>query len=101
MINRRYGRRDVLRGVLGVTATAALFGTSALTAPGQALAMTEGDRFNFTELRWGNDQTHHIADGFDADVLIRWGDPIMADSPEFDVHEPDRRSPGQTVRLQQ
>ena len=84
VINTRYGRRDVLRGVLGVSATTALFGTSALIAPNEAAAATTS-RYNFSELAWGNDETHHIADGYNADVLLRWGDPITADAPEFDV----------------
>ena len=82
VINRRYGRRDVLRGALGVTATTALFGTSAMIAPSDAAAAT--DRYNFTELAWGNDETHHIADGYDAQVLLRWGDPIFEGAPELD-----------------
>ena len=30
------------------------------------------------------DEKHHVAKGYDADVLIRWGDPIFPDSPPFD-----------------
>jgi uncharacterized protein len=86
VINARYGRRDFLRGALGVSASAALFGTSAMMAPNAALAVGPAKgRFNFSELNWGNDQTHHIADDYDADVLLRWGDPITADAPAFDV----------------
>jgi secreted PhoX family phosphatase len=85
VINARYGRRDILRGVLGVSATTALFGTSAMIAPKQAAAAARDSRYIFDELAWGNDETHHIADGYAADVLLRWGDPITADAPEFDV----------------
>lgn len=85
VINRRYGRREMLKGVLGVTATTALFGTSAMIAPKQAAAAGHAGRYNFEELTWGNDETHHIAEGYNADVLLRWGDPITADAPEFDV----------------
>lgn len=84
VINARYGRRDMLKGMLGVTATTALFGTSAMIAPKQAAAGAAG-RYNFDELAWGNDEKHHIAEGYNADVLLRWGDPITADAPEFDV----------------
>ena len=86
VINARYGRRDVLRGALGVSATTALFGTSALVAPSQAEAAADGDsRYKFDELAAGNDETHHVADGYDAQILLRWGDPITADAPDFDV----------------
>ncbi|WP_192966293.1 PhoX family protein [Phycobacter azelaicus] len=86
VINARYGRRDLLKGMLGVSATSALFGTSALIAPNEAAAGSNSkDRYNFEELTWGNDETHHIAEGYDADILLRWGDPITADAPEFDV----------------
>ena len=85
VINRRYGRREVLRGALGVSAATALFGTSALVAPRQAAAMADKSRYKFDELACGNDEQHHIADGYNADVLLRWGDPITADAPDFDV----------------
>ena len=85
VIQQRYGRRGFLQGSLGVAATASLFGATALTAPKQAAAATPESRYVFDELTWGNDETHHIAEGHDADVLIRWGDPITADAPEFDV----------------
>lgn len=86
VINMRYDRRGMMRGVLGVTAGAALLGSSFLAGPGRAGAATPGDtRFRFDELAWGNDRTHHVADGYDVDVLLRWGDPILADAPEFDV----------------
>ncbi|MEL7091285.1 MAG: PhoX family phosphatase [Pseudomonadota bacterium] len=85
VIGARYGRRDFLRGALGVTATTALFGTTALTAQKAQAATAADSRYIFDELAWGNDESHHIADGYRADILVRWGDPITADAPEFDV----------------
>ena len=83
VVNRRFGRREVMRGALAVTATTALFGSTALST-GRARADTGADRYAFDELTWGNDETHHIAEGYDANVLIRWGDPIFPDVGEFD-----------------
>lgn len=83
VINRRFGRRDVLCGALGVTAMAALIGPRALTAPNQANAATPS-RYAFTELNAGVDKTHHVAEGYNADILLRWGDKIFADAPDFD-----------------
>ena len=77
VINTRYGRRDMLRGMLGVSAAASLFGTSALIAPNRATAATAPEsRYRFEELAWGNDETHHIAKGYEADVLLRRGPRI-------------------------
>ena len=85
IINARYGRRNMLKGFLGVSAATALFGTSAMSAAKNAAASaTVPSRYSFDELNWGNDETHHIADGYDADVLLRWGDPITAQGPAFD-----------------
>lgn len=93
VINARYGRRDMLKGLLGVSASTALFGTTALTAAQQANAASKdgtasaisASRYDFEELDQGNDETHHVAAGYDADILLRWGDPITADAPDFDV----------------
>ncbi|KIC08476.1 dTDP-glucose 4,6-dehydratase [Leisingera sp. ANG-M1] len=87
VIASRYGRREMLTGLLGVSASAALFGASALAAPrpaGAANAARES-RYAFNELAWGNDETHHVAEGYEAEILLRWGDPVVADAPEFDV----------------
>jgi hypothetical protein len=83
VINRRYGRRDVLRGALGVAATTTLFGSTAMLAAQKAHAAGNSS-YNFTELQSGNDDTHHVAEDYNADVLLRWGDPIHAGAPEFD-----------------
>lgn len=86
LINRRFGRRDVLRGALGVTALTALFGTTALVAADKAQAAASS-RYHFTELESGIDETHHVAEGYHADILLRWGDKIAADAREFDPRE--------------
>ncbi|MEM8793679.1 MAG: PhoX family phosphatase [Pseudomonadota bacterium] len=89
VINRRYGRREVMRGILAVSATTTLFGTTILRG---SEAQAAESRYNFEELPWGNDERHHIANGYDADVLIRWGDPIFADAPEFDPQNQSEES---------
>ena len=84
IIAARYSRRAMLKGALGVAAVTTLFGTTALTAATTKASATTASRYNFKELMAGNDETHHIAEGYDADILLRWGDPIFADAPEFD-----------------
>ena len=84
IIQRRYSRRDVVRGSLGVVAAASLFGPAALAS---SIAPAPEDRFCFEEVQAGVDKTHHVAEGYQADVLLRWGDPLFSDSPAFDPHK--------------
>lgn len=83
VVARRYSRRDMLKGSLGVTAATALFGTAALTsAAGPAKAASAA--FVFRELQAGVDETHHVAEGYEADILLRWGDPLADGLAPFD-----------------
>jgi secreted PhoX family phosphatase len=40
----------------------------------------------FTEIERGVDGYHHVAGGYNADILIRWGDPLFTNTPEFDPY---------------
>ncbi len=84
IIATRFNRRDLLRGSLAVAAISATVGTRALAANGQPVGQANGASFDFKEIEAGIDHTHHVAEGYDAQVLLRWGDPIFADAPEFD-----------------
>ncbi|HEY9055691.1 MAG TPA: PhoX family phosphatase [Aurantimonas sp.] len=85
IIAARFSRRDFLRGSLAATAIAATVSPLALVAADEAKAQgASGSRFDFTEVEAGVDETHHVAEGYDADVLLRWGDGIFPDAPEFD-----------------
>ena len=96
VIARRYNRRDVMKGALGVSA-AALFGTTSLAGCGPAeVAKTNPKAFTprgfaFKEVKAGVDETHHVAEGYETQYFLRWGDPIVADAPTFD---PYRQTPG-------
>ncbi|PBB67579.1 dTDP-glucose 4,6-dehydratase [Mesorhizobium sp. WSM4312] len=83
IIAARFSRRGFLKGSLAVSAIAATVGPLAMIAADDARA-AEGSAFTFDELEAGIDDKHHVAPGYDADVLLRWGDPLFANSPEFD-----------------
>lgn len=82
VIAARFGRRDLMKGLLAATALSAITGPLAFLSSRQAQAM--GSAFGFSEIAHGVDETHHVAPGYDADILIRWGDPVTADAPAFD-----------------
>src|SRR5690606_21200329 len=85
IIAKRFSRRSFLRGSLAVSAIAATVSPVALMTADKARAEgAAGSAFSFTEVEAGVDANHHVAEGYDADVLLRWGDGLFPDSPEFD-----------------
>jgi secreted PhoX family phosphatase len=76
IISQRLGRRDFLRGSLAVTALSSV-SLSALAASTQR-------RFGFKEIEAGVDENHHVAEGYDAKILMRWGDGVLPNAPSFD-----------------
>jgi uncharacterized protein len=83
LIATRFGRRDVLKGSLGATVIASLIEPLALMSARAAPAQ-DGTHFSFHEVSAGIDDKHYVAEGYDADVLIRWGDPVAPHAPAFD-----------------
>jgi secreted PhoX family phosphatase len=84
VIAARFGRRDIMKGALAATAIATLIGPLGLAGGRGARAATSS--FAFEEIEAGVDETHHVAPGHRAQVLLRWGDPVLADAPEFDPY---------------
>src|SRR4029079_3961607 len=83
VVAARFARRDVLKGALGVAAIATAVSPLALLAAGDAGAQATS-RFQFEEVEAGVDDNHHVAPGYDADILIRWGDPVLPGGSAFD-----------------
>ena len=84
IIAARFSRRGFLKGSLAVSAIAATVSPIALMSADEARAGEGGSAFVFDEVEAGIDDKHHVAAGYDADVLLRWGDPLFADAPDFD-----------------
>jgi secreted PhoX family phosphatase len=84
VVAARFGRRDLLKGLLGVAAISATVSPLALAAAGRAEAADELSRFPFPELTAAPDETIHVAEGHVAKVLIAWGDPVLPGAPAFD-----------------
>ena len=82
IIATRFSRRDLMRGALAVTAISSTLGPLALAASKPARAATPS--FGFAEVEAGVDANHHVAPGYQAEILIRWGDPVLPGAPGFD-----------------
>jgi secreted PhoX family phosphatase len=94
VLANRMTRRDLMRGALAVSViNTTVLPLALATGTRQVQAQpTPQPRFSFTEVASGSDQTHHVAAGYDADVLIRWGDAVLPDAPQFDPANPSAAS---------
>ena len=88
LIERQLSRRALLQGTSALLALrlTARAGTLAPAAE-HALAPTLGDApvssLGFTELPHAMAKDHAVAPGYDVQVVVRWGDPIVAGAPAF------------------
>ncbi len=73
-------RRGFLSGVVAFGSGAAAMGLGAVL-PGAAEA---SERFGFTPIPAQTDGTVHVPEGYDWQVLVRWGDPLFEDVAAFD-----------------
>jgi secreted PhoX family phosphatase len=79
----RMSRRTALKGFVTTAAVGALGGT--LTSKiALAAAGTDPSTLTFTSLEQVITENHAIAPGYNANILIRWGDPVLPGAPEFD-----------------
>jgi secreted PhoX family phosphatase len=91
VIAARFNRRDFLKGGLGTVAVAAITGSLTIAAASPSRASTPS-RFKFAEVEAGVDDNHHVAEGYSAEVLIRWGDAVLPGAPPFDPFAQSARS---------
>jgi hypothetical protein len=98
VIAQRLGRRAALRGLLGGAGAAAglaerLLSSTAAVAqvPATPRAHSSGNppgagisTLSFPELRHQSTEGDAVADGHEIQTVLRWGDPILPDAPEFD-----------------
>jgi secreted PhoX family phosphatase len=73
IVGSRLSRRAAL---MGLASTAALLATPVMWPKS---AKAAGSSLSFAELTRIYDQTHHVAPDYNANILIRWGDPIARD----------------------
>jgi len=83
LIAARIGRRDMLAGAAALLAAPA----ASIPAEAQDTGNTPDggpSTLHFPELRHQLAPRDAVAEGHEIQVVIRWGDPILADAPEFD-----------------
>ncbi|MCH7547856.1 MAG: PhoX family phosphatase [Planctomycetes bacterium] len=88
VIELRLSRREALGGLLASVAAAGVSGIpggpSNLFAATTSSSKRDASTLTFEEIDRTLTPHHRVSPGYRADVLIRWGDRVFADAPEFD-----------------
>lgn len=84
LVDARLSRRGFLGGL---AATSGLVAAGCASSSGMsAKPDMSTSPFAFDEITRGSDGTHHVPANHSADIVIRWGDALFTDSPEFDPY---------------
>ena len=81
-IGQLISRRTVLKGM----AASGAFGLFGCATSGETQASASGDGsapLGFSEIARSTDDKHHVPPGYNAQVLLRQGDPIRPGAPEY------------------
>ena len=87
VIEARLSRRGFIGGIAalgGLAAAGCATNKSDLPEEVQVEPLVPESAFNFEEIARGMDETHHVPAGYNADVVLRWGDALFKDSQAFD-----------------
>ncbi len=77
LLDQHLSRRHLLKGSAAATLATSL--------PRSLSASTDHpSSLGFSELPHGLDSQLHVAEGYESQVLLRWGDPLFSNSPIFD-----------------
>ena len=76
VLKARLSRRAVLHGAAGTSAVVTMGAAGSLFSPPASAGAASA--FDFEEVERIYDETHHVANGYSARILLRWGDPILA-----------------------
>ena len=79
IVSMALSRRELFKGVVAVGGIAAL-GDHFFNQP----AMAADSRFAFSPITTNSLDDITVPDGYSAQVVTRWGDPLWSDAPDFD-----------------
>jgi secreted PhoX family phosphatase len=87
LISRRLSRRDAMARVVGAAATVAFADQLLASAANVAEAQPAGpSTLTFPELTHQYSDRDAVAEGYEIQTVIRWGDPLVNGAPAFDVN---------------
>ncbi|GEA01252.1 dTDP-glucose 4,6-dehydratase [Alteromonas sp. KUL17] len=87
ILNRRMNRRLFLKKSALASTVAIAPSLSLPSFATSTMGSNTTSSFDFQEITHGISDQLVVAPGYDANVLIRWGEPLFTDAPAFDVNK--------------
>ncbi len=84
LIEARLNRRQTLKGLGAIAAAAMVPSLAPVLTAREARTAASVSTLSFAELSRGQGKSHAVAAGYEANTLIRWGDPLEPGAPAFD-----------------
>ena len=82
VINTQLSSRGLLKG-LAIGGFLGTIGSSMASKFSLAASPTGQSTLTFAPVSHGIDDTHHVAEGYNADILIRWGDAMFNNAADL------------------
>jgi secreted PhoX family phosphatase len=96
IMSRRLSRRQALQ--TGIGASALVFGAASLNSVAAQSAMpVTGTAPTFAAIPQSEAADPTVASGYKVTPFLRWGDPLFADAPAFDILHQTAESPAKQV----
>jgi len=83
VVEAALSRRGFLSGLVAFGSGAAVMGTGALLSSTTAAEAATTKRFAFKPIEIATDASVHVPEGYNWEILTRWGDPLFSDAPDF------------------
>jgi secreted PhoX family phosphatase len=83
VVEQRLSRRSIIQAGLGAVMAG---GLASLAAQAEAAPSAARSSLRFKPIRSGIQDRVRVPQGYQAQVVISWGDPLSATTPEFDVN---------------
>jgi len=84
IVTKRLSRRDAMKTVLSGATVAATLPLASGPIAKAAAGSPDPSTLTFVQAKREIDTDHQVAPGYEAQVLISWGDPVLAGAPPYD-----------------
>jgi hypothetical protein len=89
VLERALSRRQFLKGTV--------IGAAMVTIGGRAQSLPNSSQLTFQQIAPSKEDRLILPDGYKAQVILKWGDPLTSNGPKFDPKQPQKNNQNSLV----